>query len=253
MRIVVLGPLPPIRGGIAAHTEGLVAALRGHGNEVHVVAYGRLYPRWATGARPGSTPRSMAGQREDDIDFLAPRAWRRVAAKIRAFAPDVVLTQYWTPISAVAIGSVLARVGTATRIVVCHNIVPHERIPGARIAARRILARCDGAIFHSRHVARQARELGIAVPHRIAALPLLVGAGSGPSRPPPELRADCAAGARISCARGICGDTRAWVFWPLHGVAPAGSTTMSCWWSPASRWALDAKSRRFVGSEVRCA
>lgn len=202
MRIVFLGPLPPIRGGIAAHTQGAIEALRACGHEVLAISYDRLYPQCVAGRRPGSGSQPRASGADRGIDCLSPRTWVRAAATARAFAPDVVIAQYWTPITAAAIGAVLSRVGTSKRIVVCHNVLPHERIPGGLGAARWLLRRCDGVVFHSRHVMARAAALGCRSPAAVASVPLLVGGGEAEGGPLPELMEAWRGGARLFVCAG---------------------------------------------------
>ena len=202
MRIVFLGPLPPIRGGIAAHTEGAIEALRGCGHEVLAISYDRLYPRFVAGRRPGSGSQPFSLGADRTVDCLSPRTWLRAAATARAFAPDVVIAQYWTPIAAAAIRVVLSRAGTAKRVVVCHNVLPHERIPGGLGVARWLLRRCDGVIFHSRHVMDRAAVLGCRSPSAVARVPLLIGGGEAEGRPLPELMEAWQGGARLFVCAG---------------------------------------------------
>lgn len=202
MRIVVVGPRPPLRGGIASHTEGLIDALQARGDQVLAISYDRLFPRWIAGARPGSVPRSSATGPEIAVDCYAPRSWRRAAAKAREFAPDVVIAQYWTPVVAAAIGVLFSGVVSARRILVCHNVVPHEWFPGRATAARWLWRRCDGVIFHSRYVRARAETLGCRCASSVAPVPLLTGDGDVAIRPPAELATDFAVGARMFVCPG---------------------------------------------------
>jgi glycosyltransferase involved in cell wall biosynthesis len=202
MRIVVLGPRPPLRGGIAAHTEGVIDALRMRGHEVLSISYARLYPRWIAGERPGSGSTPTTTGDDIVIDCFRPRSWQRAAVKARHFAPDVFIAQYWTPLAAGAIGMMLARVASARRILVCHNVLPHEPIPGAASVVRWLWRRCDGVIFHSRYVRARAQALGCARPSAVARLPLLIGGGGEDAVAPPELEEAGARGARVFVCPG---------------------------------------------------
>ncbi len=54
MRIVVVGPTYPFRGGIAHYTTLLVRSLREAGHDVRFYSFVRQYPRWLF---PGKTDR----------------------------------------------------------------------------------------------------------------------------------------------------------------------------------------------------
>jgi D-inositol-3-phosphate glycosyltransferase len=202
MRITIVGPLPPVRGGIAAHTHGAMDALRVTGHDVNAIGYKRLYPRWVTGMRPGDGRGATPMADCTEMDSLAPSSWWRAAGEVRRRSPDVIVAQYWTPVSAVALGVVLARAGRAVRLVVFHNIDPHEPIPGALGLARWLFSRCDGAIFHSRYVRDRAIAVGCGVPSAVVPVPLLVTGGPKTGRPPPELSVTRSRGAPLFVCPG---------------------------------------------------
>ena len=133
MRIAVIGPLLPLRGGIAAHTKGMIEVLRVGGHDLLAIPYERLYPQWIAGRRPGSVPSASASS--GALDCFKPRTWLAAAAQMRAFGAELVVAQYWTPVTAAAVGVAISRTDAAKRILVCHNIVPHESVPGAGGAA----------------------------------------------------------------------------------------------------------------------
>lgn len=182
MRITLVGPTAPLRGGIVAHTEGARAALDRRSHRVDVRGFSRLYPRWIGGDRPGSgrDVQRVAGS----IDALAPTSWRKTAAEIRT---DLLLVEYWTPLLAPALRSILARSTARRRILVCHNVRPHEPVGGARLLLDSLLRRVDGVIVHSETV------LGsLHAPARcdfatmVAPMPLL-SSGRGEARCLPEI------------------------------------------------------------------
>jgi glycosyltransferase involved in cell wall biosynthesis len=185
MRIAFIGPLPPMIGGIVAHTRGAVAALRSAGHEVDAIGYARLYPRWLTGDRPGSPARGAAGSTA--LDPYRPYSWARTARRLRGSAPDVVVVQYWNPLQAPALRSLLGGCGGARRVVVCHNVVPHEPIPGARWLLERLLRSADVAMFHSINARAAASGIGGAAARSVAAMPLLLAGGSDGLRAPSEI------------------------------------------------------------------
>jgi D-inositol-3-phosphate glycosyltransferase len=251
MRITIVGPLPPIRGGIAAHTLGAADEFRAHGHEVNVVGYGRIYPRWVTGARPGAGRTSTAVASREQIDCFVPSTWMCAAEEVRRRAPQMVLVQYWTPVAAAALGTLLAAVRPARRVLVCHNIDPHEPIPCASAAARWVMRRCDGAIFHSRYVHDRAIALGCDVPAAVAPVPLLITGSAEASRPPPELVAARKSGMRLFVCpghlrryKGIGALAAAW-----KRVAPAAGAVLVV----AGEWLTarsEARALRRLGSRV---
>lgn len=185
MRIVFIGPTPPLLGGIAAHSRGAVDALRARGHEVHSLGYTRLYPRWLAGARPGSL--APSARRGPALDVLAMRSWSESARAIRSLAPDVVVAQYWNPLVGVALAAVLHALGSVRCLAVVHNLRPHESVPGAGRIARTILQRADALVFHSGAVEREALRLASPALSAVVNMPLLVGGWGERPAPPPEV------------------------------------------------------------------
>ncbi len=179
MKVLLIGPAPPIRGGISAHTRGLAAALSAAGHVVEVVSYLRQYPGFLF---PGTAPlqggESLGAAR---LDVLDPRTWRALAGHVNRSGVDVVVVQWWHPVTAPALWTVLRGRGKARVIVLCHNLTPHEWFPASRFAAKRCLQSADLLICHSAAIRRRVAEL---LPGRLAVslpMPLLTEPGF-PSR-----------------------------------------------------------------------
>jgi len=171
-RAVLIGPAPPLRGGISAHTARLAEALEAAGIEPCVLSYSRLYP----GAFfPGSAQRDSALGRvgQEMIDVVGPRSWKRAARFLRSAGAEVVAFQWWHPVTAAALAASLAGVPRRRVVALCHNLEPHEHVPLARPLARLALGRAGRVLCHSRSVAVAVEELGIAARVAIAPMPPL--------------------------------------------------------------------------------
>ena len=98
MRISLIGPVYPYRGGIAHHTA-LLAKHLGERHDVQLISFRRQYPRWLF---PGHTDRdpSMAPIRSNAsflLDPLNPLTWWAVARQVRAWRPDALILPWWVP------------------------------------------------------------------------------------------------------------------------------------------------------------
>jgi glycosyltransferase involved in cell wall biosynthesis len=146
VRIALVGPVYPYRGGIAHYTGMLARALEAERHQVLVVSYRRQYPRPLYPGASDRDPRTVSAAwhmpAECLLDTLWPPTWRRAAARIRAFGPDLVVLQWWTsfmgPLSWM-LGRALRRAGLRVVFVV-HNVLPHEPRPGDAWLSRRVLA-----------------------------------------------------------------------------------------------------------------
>lgn len=170
MRLALIGPSAPLRGGIAQYNDHLAAALAARGHDVRRLSYRRLYPRlffpgrtqYEPAARPAGAGASDTGVRCGGagsrgalpdavalLDSLGPRSWVRVADAARG--ADAALFEWWHPFFApalVALAILLRRRGVPT-IAVCHNLEPHEPIPGGALVARLALAQAAGFVVQS--------------------------------------------------------------------------------------------------------
>jgi len=180
MRVGLIGPAPPLRGGISAHTAGLHDALVVAGHDVHVVSYARLYPQLIF---PGSSERSDGVGRlgVDVLDTLDPASWRRGGRLLAGLACDAIVVEWWNPVVAPAVVACLSAQGRGTpRIFVCHNARPHESFPGWSLLTRWALGRADSLICHSQAVRRELGRTVRALPAEVCPMPMLIDVGSPP-------------------------------------------------------------------------
>ncbi|MFK7800830.1 MAG: glycosyltransferase [Anaerolineae bacterium] len=132
MKISILGPAYPFRGGIAYHTSLLAHHLNERGEEVQFLTYTRQYPKILYGRDdkdPGSNPVGIRA--EQILDSINPVSWIRTANAIVDFNPAVVYIPWWIPFWAPVwrtITAVVKRKRPQTQIVfLCHNVLPHEK------------------------------------------------------------------------------------------------------------------------------
>ncbi len=132
LKIMLVGPVHPWRGGIAQHGSLLAAALAEKGHDVEVLGYRSLYPRWLY---PGADPREPSGGVTLPRDIpvhsllrpLGPITWVAGLRAIRRAAPDVVLIQWWVPFFAPLLAFLGRGMrGRSRRVFICHNVLPHE-------------------------------------------------------------------------------------------------------------------------------
>jgi len=175
MRVALVGPVHPWRGGIAQYLGLLGEALMPHA-EVRAVTFTRQYPGFLF---PGES------QRDPDappprfpvtplLDSVGPWSWRRAARHLEGFAPGLVILKWWIPFFGPAFASTvgpLRRRGTRVALV-CDNLVPHERRPFDPAFTRWMLRNSDGYLVMSQSVERDLDTLKPGAPRRRVAHPL---------------------------------------------------------------------------------
>ena len=157
MKITILGPCWPYRGGIAAFSERLARQFQQEGHEVKLYTFTLQYPSFLF---PGTTQYTTAPRPADlDIDrrlsSVNPFTWISLGNRSRREAPDVLLLAYWMPFMAPSQGTVarLARRNGHTRVIaLCHNFIPHEQRPGDMLLSRYLLGSVDGVAALSQSV-----------------------------------------------------------------------------------------------------
>ena len=155
MRICVVGPTYPYRGGIAHYTTLLVTHLRAAGHVTRFYSYTRQYPRFLFPGKTDKDPSTVPLRTECEyiLDPMNPLTWWQLCRKVRADAPDVLVLQWWVPYwtpSLTFISRWIKRNTTIRVVYICHNVVPHE---GGGMLDRRfamtVLRRGDMFIVHS--------------------------------------------------------------------------------------------------------
>ena len=129
MRVALIGPVYPFRGGIAHHTTMLARALAST-ERVLVISFRRQYPRLLY---PGRSDRDPSGEpltvpAEYLLDAVNPLTWMRVARRIEQYSAEVVVIQWWTTFWAPAFAA-LARASVnrgLPLLYLIHNVLPHE-------------------------------------------------------------------------------------------------------------------------------
>ncbi|MBI1798708.1 MAG: glycosyltransferase [Candidatus Eisenbacteria bacterium] len=175
MRIALLGPLAPWRGGLAQYLGLLGEALATRG-DVRGWTFTRQYPGFLF---PGETQIDPDAKRpaipvEATLDSIAPMSWRRTAASIERFEPAAVILKWWVPFFAPAFASSvgpLRRRGTRV-VLVCDNLVPHETRPFDRELTAWMMRNSDGYLVMSDSVERDLERLKSGAPRRRVPHPL---------------------------------------------------------------------------------
>jgi D-inositol-3-phosphate glycosyltransferase len=163
MKITVIGPVFPYRGGIAQFATSLAAELLAAGHEVQVISFARQYPRWLY---PGQSDKDPSQQHEQVtarfiLDPLYPWTWLSVVRQVGAFQPDLVVFQWWITFWSPAYAFITAalrrqKISCAAMI---HNVLPHEKRFVDVWLARLTLAQMKACITLSPKEAGRLREL----------------------------------------------------------------------------------------------
>ena len=153
MKIVLIGPTYPFRGGIAHYTTLLCRALRKN-HEVKFISFKRQYPKLLF---PGKSDydSSKVPILDDDVepmlDSLNPLTWIETARKVSRSTPDLLILPWWVTFWVPQFWTILKCVNRSrTKILfICHNVISHESRWYYRIGTRLVLKGGDFFVVHS--------------------------------------------------------------------------------------------------------
>jgi len=165
LKIVLLSPAHPLRGGIAASSERLAMALQDAGHNVVIYSFSLQYPAFLF---PGKTQMTEDPAPEGVIiktrlNSVNPLNWMMVGREIAAEKPDQIIVRFWLPFMGPSLGTVLqvARLFSGKKIRITglvDNIIPHEKRFGDRPFARWFVQACDDFVVMSKSVGDEIRS-----------------------------------------------------------------------------------------------
>lgn len=150
MRIVIIVPVYPYRGGIAQYT-GLMSQNLSKEHEVINVSFSMQYPKilYKNEQKDFSNETFQAPDVRYWLNTVNPITWIATARRINDLAPELVIVQWWHPFFAPAYWSVLKLLKRRIRVIFCYNVLPLEGFPCKRLLAKMVLYQGDGFIVQS--------------------------------------------------------------------------------------------------------
>jgi len=157
MRVCLIAPLPPFRGGIAKYCYSLARELESR-HELLLLSYRRQYPELLFGKKSQIDPDVDRTRVTDqfsrlsfDLDSANPFSWRETSQKIAAFRPDLVIlpwwVAYWTPLYLYLMHG-LQKKGIKI-VFLCINVFEHEHSFLKNSLTRLVLGKAASLIVHS--------------------------------------------------------------------------------------------------------
>lgn len=162
MKITVLGPAHPYRGGLASIMQIMARTFQRRGDEVRIETFTLQYPSllFPGKSQTVSTPAPDDLTIRRSVNTVSPLNWWRVGRRLRRERPDFILLKYWTPFMAPCFGTIarLARSNGHTRVI-CQidNVEPHEHHLTDRPFNRYFLSAVDGFVYMSEQVHGELR------------------------------------------------------------------------------------------------
>ena len=154
MKICLIGPTYPFRGGISHYTTLLFRNLKKK-HDVSFFSFKRQYPLWLFPGKTDIDPSQIHIQEKGIqriLDSMNPITWLIVAWKIAKLKSDLLIIPWWVSFWAPQFLtiSILVKLFSETKILfLCHNVVEHESKWIDRILTRSVLKKGNYFIVHS--------------------------------------------------------------------------------------------------------
>ena len=162
MKITIIGPAHPLRGGLASYNERIAQAYKDEGHEVNIITFSLQYPNFLF---PGKTQYSSDAQPDLDISVainsVNPFNWTKVGLQLKKQRPDLILCKFWLPFMGPCFGTILriAKSNGHTKVAsIIDNIIPHESRVGDRAFAKYFVGAVDGFVVMSKSVGQDMRK-----------------------------------------------------------------------------------------------
>ena len=154
MRIVLIGPTYPFRGGISHYTTLLFRHLKKR-HDTLFISFSRQYPKVLF---PGKTDKDPSEEKIREagalplIDSMNPLTWLNAAFKIVRNRAELVILPWWVSFWAPQfwiISTLVKHLSRAKILYLCHNLVEHESRWIDKILTKVVLSTGDYFIVHS--------------------------------------------------------------------------------------------------------
>ena len=160
LKITIVGPAHPYRGGLAAIMETMAREYSSRGHQVEILTFTLQYPGFLFPGKSQTVDTPPPGDLsiERAVSTIDPLSWIKVGRRLRRQRPDIVLMKYWTPFMAPCFGTIarIARKNGHTKVL-CQidNVEPHERHLVDKPLNRYFLNSVDGFVYMSEQVHRE--------------------------------------------------------------------------------------------------
>ena len=154
MKVALIGPTYPFRGGISHYTTLLFRELK-KTHDVRLFSFKRQYPSILF---PGKADKDTSRQAivepgaQHVLDSINPITWLTTANRVRRFNPDLTLipwwVSFWTP-QFFVICSLIKLLSASKIAFLCHNVYSHDRGSIDKLLTRVALSRGDGFLVHT--------------------------------------------------------------------------------------------------------
>ncbi|MBU2018220.1 MAG: glycosyltransferase [Bacteroidetes bacterium] len=161
LKIAILSPFYPLRGGIAQFADNLANELEKN-HEVLRVNFKRQYPRFLFPGKSQEVSKIDQNLEKSEplIDSIGWFSFGRTAKVLNTFEPDLVITAYWMPLMLVAYSRIIKKLKSKDirKVILIHNFISHQKKPFEKSLILKFIKKNDKIIALSETVANQIQK-----------------------------------------------------------------------------------------------
>jgi glycosyltransferase involved in cell wall biosynthesis len=157
LKVIIVGPAFPLRGGIANFNESLCREFLKDGHQTEIYSFSLQYPSFLF---PG-TSQFDTGKAPADITIktlinsINPFNWVSTALKIKKQKPDLVIVRFWIPFMGPCLGTIMRIIKWNSNIkiiAITDNVIPHEKRIGDQLLTKYFVKSCHAFVAMSKAV-----------------------------------------------------------------------------------------------------
>jgi len=154
MKIVVIGPTAPYKGGIS-HYNTLLCKNLSKKHQVELISWKRRYPKfiYPVDQLDKESKKKISSDARFILDCLNPFTWLKVFSIIKEKKPDLLIFHWVSPFLSPVFTTIsfLTKHFTKTKTLsVCHNVLPHEKRFTDKFLAKSLFRYVDYFLVHSK-------------------------------------------------------------------------------------------------------
>ncbi len=210
MKIIILGPAHPYRGGLATIMHSMAREFIERGDEVSIKTFTLQYPSFLFPGESQTLDTSAPADLDIErcVNTVNPFNWIRMGLRLKRERPDIIFMKYWTPFMAPCFGTIarIARSNGHTKVI-CQvdNVEPHEHHIIDRPCNHYYLGGVDGFIYMSEQVHSELKAY-TQVPALFSPHPMFDNFGDSVPREVAAQKLDLSAESRYALFFGLIRD-----------------------------------------------
>ena len=155
MKVIIVSPAYPLRGGIAESTELLYKEYVKKGINCKIFSYSLQYPSLLFPGKKQTVndPSKKSFNINSVLNSINPVSWYKVSKLIISENPDYVIIRYWLPFMAPCFGTIAKLIRKKTKVfAITDNVIPHEKRIGDNLLTKYFVKSCDAFLTLSSSV-----------------------------------------------------------------------------------------------------